>query len=63
MNCPLPYSERQCDKTTLAELIPKCRAIGCGFVDSDHDTGYLPGGCILLVLALVEVKKEREVKA
>jgi hypothetical protein len=60
--CPLTTDEENASlhAKSVEELIPKCRSHRCHFVDSDHDTDYLPGGCILLVVALLDSKRREQ---
>lgn len=53
MKCPLLALDKNLEQG-LRSLIHKCRAVECDYVDSDHDTDYMPAGCILLVVALCE---------
>lgn len=54
MNCPLPSkAQSEALDLPLKSLIPKCRNIKCSFVDSDHDSDYLPGNCVLFVVAMI----------
>ena len=58
LRCPLPNVGQESLFQGTGQLAPKCRKAGCGFVDSDHNTDWLPSSCILLVVSLLESKKE-----
>jgi len=59
MDCPLTDEQTEDIHQPLPQLIRNCRRARCGFVDSDHDTDRLPGGCILLVVALLTMPREK----
>ena len=44
-------------------MVPKCRAVGCGFVDGPLDTDYMPGSCVLLVVALLDPGRQERAAA
>ena len=59
MICPL--TDEQTSKALeepLKQLISKCREAKCFFVDSDHDTDYLPSNCVLIVVAMLSCKRK-----
>jgi len=43
----------------IHKLVPECRKAKCWYVDSEHDSEYLPSGCVLLVAALLACAKEK----
>ena len=61
-HCPLPYEVKTDLHQGVTSLIPKCREIGCPFIDSNYDSDYLPGGCVLFVVALLDPDRTKELE-
>ena len=59
MNCPLPSKDRRDLDQPLEALLSECDKSGCGFHRSDLDTDYMPAGCVVLVVSLLESKWEK----
>ena len=59
MNCPLSNEKQMAAlDEPLKTLITQCRAKECCFVDSEHDSDYLPANCVLLVVAMLNPRKK-----
>ena len=61
IRCPLENVEEEDLYQGVRSLLPKCEAAKCTYHRSNLDSDRLPGGCILMVVAMLD--KERTAKS
>lgn len=54
MNCPLPDQDLH---QGADALLRKCSETSCSYWRGDLDSDRLPGGCVLLVVALLDPQR------
>lgn len=60
LECPLPTLDKEDLHQGCRSLLPKCQATCCTYWQGNLNSKYLPGGCILLIVALLDKERMEE---